>query len=92
MVAVGDLGWYAVGIALIALFAWYFWHTAKSMISSMRLIHEYLDTRSERLRRRLEHEAIHGRPPLWYRAAQKLMILIIIAGCVALMWMKVKGA
>ena len=87
-----QLGWIAFGIALLALFAWYFWHTAVMMVRFIKIIIHYLDTSSERLRRQLEHEAIHGRPPLWYRMVQKALILVIIAGAVALVWTKFKGA
>jgi hypothetical protein len=88
----GDLGWIALGIAIAALFAWYFWHTALSMLRFARTVTEMLDTRSERLRARLEHEAIHGRPPLWYRLVQRLIILMVIAGAAALVWTKFTGA
>jgi len=85
-------GWIAFGLALLALFAWYFWHVASSMIHNARMIVDFLDTRSERLRRRLEFEAIHGRPPLWYRLAQRLVIVVVIAGAAAMVWTKFRGA
>jgi hypothetical protein len=87
-----DLGWLAFGAALIALFAWYFWHTAVTMVRYFAAITHYLDTRTERLKREIAQEAIHGRLPIWYRMVQKALILIIIAGSVALIWMKFKGA
>lgn len=92
MVDVADIGWIAFGAALVALFAWYFWHVAVSMLRTMRLINDYLDSRSLRLRQQLEHEAIHGRPPLWYRLVQKVLILTVIAGAAALVWTKFTGA
>ncbi|MDB5525994.1 MAG: hypothetical protein JWM58_3757 [Rhizobium sp.] len=87
-----DIGWIALGIAVVAMFAWYFWHTAVSMLRYGKSVSDYLDTRSERLRQKLEYEAIHGRPPLWYRLVQRLMILIVIAGAAALVWTKFRSA
>ena len=87
-----EAGWIAFGLVLLAFFAWYFWHAATSFIHHARAIVEFMDTRSERLRRRLEFEAIHGRPPLWYRLAQRLFILLVIAGAAALVWTKFRGA
>lgn len=91
MTDAGQAGWIALGIALLLLFGWFFWHSATSMLRNARMIVEFLDTRSERLRHRLEFEAIHGRPPLWYRLAQRLVILIVIAGAAALVWTKFRG-
>jgi hypothetical protein len=92
MAAGEQAGWIAVGVLLLMLFGWFFWHTATSMIYYARMISEFLDMRSERLRRRLEFEAIHGRPPLWYRLVQRLVILLVIAGAAALVWTKFRGA
>jgi hypothetical protein len=92
MTAVEQMGWIAFGVVLLALFGWFFWHAATSMIHYARMIVEFLDMRSERLRRRLEFEAIHGRPPLWYRLVQRLVILLVIAGAAALVWTKFRGA
>jgi len=87
-----DIGWLAFGAAIVALFVWYFWHTAVMMVRYFRTITHYLDTRGDRLKAEIAHEAIHGRPPLWYRMVQKALILSIIAGAAALVWMKFKGA
>ena len=92
MAEAADIGWLAFGAALVVFFAWYFWHMAVSMARSMRSINGFLDSRSGRLRRQLEHEAIHGRPPLWYRLVQKALILTVIAGTAALVWTKFRGA
>ena len=92
MAGMPDFGWIALAIAVVSIFAWYFWHTAVSMLRRAKAITDYLDTRSERLRQRLEYEAIHGRPPLWYRLAQKVVIVTVIAGAAALVWTKFRGA
>ena len=92
MAGVSDIGWIAFGIAVVVMFALYFWHTATSMLEYAKSLTNFLDTRSERLRQRLEHEAIHGRPPLWYRLAQRLVILLLVAAVAALVWTKFRGA
>ena len=92
MAEVADIGWLAFGAAIVGLFAWYFWHTAVSMLRYMRSINGFLESRSSRLRQQLEHEAVHGRPPLWYRLVQKALILTVIAGTAALVWTKFRGA
>jgi hypothetical protein len=89
---VSDIGWIALGIAVVAMFVWFFWHTAVSMIAYAKSLTDFLDTRSERLRQRLQHEAIHGRPPLWYRMAQRLVILMLVAAVAAMVWTKFRGA
>jgi hypothetical protein len=92
MTAAGNTGWIAFGVLLLLLFGWFFLHTAISMIRNARMIVAFLDTRSERLRHRLDFEAIHGRPPFWYRLVQRLLILLVIAGAAALVWTKFRGA
>jgi hypothetical protein len=89
---VTDVGWIVLAIAVVCLFGWYFWHTVATAINYARTVTDYLDTRSERLRNRLEFEARHGRPPFWYRLMQKLTIVIVIAGVAALVWTKFRGA
>jgi hypothetical protein len=91
MTAAEQAGWMIFGILLLVLFGWFFWHTATTMLHHARTIAEFLDLRSERLRRRLEFEAIHGRPPFWYRLAQRFLILMVIAGAAALIWTKFRG-
>jgi hypothetical protein len=86
-----DIGWVALGIAVVAIFAWYFWHSAVSMFRYAKSLTDFLDTRSERLRQRLQHEAMHGRPPLWYRLMQRLVILMLVAAVAALVWTKFRG-
>jgi hypothetical protein len=92
MADVPDIGWIALGIAVVAAFAWFFWHTARSMLRNARALTDYLDSRSMRLRQRLDYEAMHGRAPLWYRLAQKLAILTLVAAVAALAWTKFRGA
>ena len=91
MTAAEPAGWIVFAVLLLALFGWFFWHSATSMLHHARRIAEFLDMRSERLRRQLEFEAIHGRPPFWYRLAQRLVILMVIAGAAALIWTKFRG-
>ncbi|MGV3552805.1 hypothetical protein [Rhizobium sp.] len=85
-------GWLAFGAVLVVLFAWYFWHTAVTMVRYFRSITHYLDTRNDRLKAEIAQEAIHGRPPLWYSMVQKALILLMVAGVAAMIWMKFKGA
>jgi hypothetical protein len=92
MTDVADIGWLAFGIAVVAMLVWYFWHTAVSMVAYAKSLTDFMDTRSARLRQRLEHEARYGRPPLWYRLAQRLIITIVIVGAVAMVWTKFRGA
>ena len=87
-----DAGWIVFGLLLLGLFGWYFWHTIHSMFAYARALVDLMDTRSARLRQRIDHEAKYGVPPLWYRAAQKLIITIIIAGAAALVWVKFRSA
>ena len=91
MTDAGQAGWIAFGVLLLALVGWFFWHSATSMLHNARTIIEFWDMRSDRLRRRLEFEAIHGRPPFWYRLAQRLVILMVIAGAAAMIWTKLRG-
>ena len=86
-----DLWTLVLVIGVIVLFGWFFWHTATAMVSYARQITHYLDTRSERLRQKLEYEQMHGPLPLWYRVIQKGLILLIVVGAATLVWMKFRG-
>ena len=83
-------GWSLI-IGVAALFVWYFWHTAKSMISSARRIAEIAEGAADRQRAELDYEAKFGPRPLWYRAAQKLIIAVLIVGTGWLIWDRLLG-
>ena len=86
-----DLPTAALNIGVAALVIWYFWHVASSMIKSGRVLSAYLDSRTERQRLELEREARLGRYPLWYRAAQKLILAVLFAGVAYYMLKLVQG-
>jgi uncharacterized membrane protein YqiK len=86
-----DLPTIALLVAVVALFVWFFWHTAYSMIKSARNIAEIVDGSSSRKRLELEHEANFGPRPLWYRAAQKIVLAVLISGAAWLLWTLVQG-
>ena len=83
-------GWSLI-IGVSALFVWFFWHTACAMLSSARRIAEIADSASARQRAELEYEAKFGPRPLWYRAVQKLIIAVLIAGTGWLIWDRLLG-
>ena len=83
-------GW-ALIIAVAALFVWYFWHVATSMISGARRISEIADGAAARQRAELEYEMQNGPRPLWYRATQKLIIAVLVVGTGWLIWDKLLG-
>lgn len=76
---------------VVALFGWFFWHTAKGMFGYGRQISEFLDSSAKRQRAALEREAKFGRLPLWYRVGQIVSLGTLVAGITALAWMKIKG-
>ena len=81
-----DLPVLALIIAVVALFAWYFWHVARSIISGTKAVSEIMDSRAARQRAELEREAKFGPYPLWYRAAQKVIIAVLFVGSAWLVW------
>ena len=81
-----DLPFLALLIAVVALFVWYFWHVAKTMVSSTKTVSDFLDGRATRQRAELEREAKFGPHPLWYRAAQKVIIAVLFVGSAWLVW------
>ena len=86
-----DIKGWALIISMAALFLWYFWHVASSMISGGRRIAEIADGAAERQRAELEYEAKYGPRPLWYRAMQKLIIAVLIVGSGWLIWDRLLG-
>ena len=83
-------GWSLI-VGVTALFVLFFWHTARTMISSARRIAEIADGAAERQRAGLEYEAKFGPRPLWYRAMQKLIIAVLIVGTGWLIWDRLLG-
>ncbi len=87
-----DLQTIALVVGVLALFSWYFWHVATSMIKSTKTISTYLDGSAERQRHELEREAKFGRYPLWYRAVQKLVLAVLFASVAFYVLKLVQGA
>ncbi len=87
-----DLSTVALVIAVVALFVWYFWHVATTVINGSKVLNAYLDSRADRQRQELEREAKFGPYPLWYRAAQKLVLATLFAIVVYYVWKLVQGA
>lgn len=86
-----DLQALGLGIGVILLLGWFFWHTGTAMVRAARQVTEYLDTRSARLRQRLEDERRHGPPPLALRVARQGVILLLIACVLVMVWLKFGG-
>jgi uncharacterized ion transporter superfamily protein YfcC len=86
-----DLPTIALLVSVIALFVWFFWHTAYSMIKSAKNIAAIVDSSAARERLELEHEAKFGPRPLWYRAAQKIVLAVLFTGAAWLLWTLVQG-
>ncbi|MFB2551635.1 hypothetical protein [Ensifer soli] len=86
-----DLYGLALVVAAIALFGWFFWHVAASLLDYGRSFARYLDGSSARRRAALEREARFGPLPLWYRAGQVISIVALVAGLVALLWLKISA-
>lgn len=83
-------GWLLI-MGVAALFGWYFWHVASSMVSGARRISEIADGAAARQRAELKYEAKFGPRPLWYRAMQKLIIAVLIVGSGWLIWNRMQG-
>jgi hypothetical protein len=83
-------GWTLLA-AVAVLFIWYFWHVVTSMVSGAHSIAEIADGAVARQRAELEHEAKFGKRPLWYRAAQKIILAVLIVGSAWLIWNLVRG-
>ena len=69
-----------LAVAVIALFAWFFWHTARSIwgwfVRMVRTIQTWPQTR----RAMVEAEVrAGGRYPFWLRAARVLIVLFAVA-------------
>ena len=86
-----DLQTVALVVAVVALIVWYFWHVAASIINGSKVLNAFLDGRAERQRQELQREAQFGPYPLWYRAAQKLILAILFVGFAYFMWKLVQG-
>jgi hypothetical protein len=91
MVEMPDVGVLLLAVAVVALVVWFFWHTISTMLDYGRQLAEFFDSSSERLRRKLDYEAIHGRPPLWYRFLQGMIMTAFIAAVAALIWNEFRG-
>jgi hypothetical protein len=86
-----DLPTIALLISVVALFVWFFWHTAYSMIKSARNIADIFDSSAKLKRLELEREAKFGPRPLWYRVAQKMVLAVLFTGTAWLLWTLVQG-
>ena len=83
-----DLYGYALAAGVLALFVWYFWHVGASMLKGARVLNAYFDDRAARQRAALDHEALHGPPPLWLKAARVAAIGSLVAVLAVLFWMR----
>lgn len=86
-----DFADWALIISVAALFVWYFWHVATSLISGARRISEITDGAAARQRAELEYEAKFGPRPLWYRAMQKLVLTALFGLSAWLVWDMIQG-
>lgn len=86
-----DLLAVALVIGVAALFVWYFWHVAASGMEASKALNAFLDSRAKRHRAELVREAKFGPHPLWYRAAQKLVLAILFSGFAYLVWKLIQG-
>ncbi len=86
-----DLQTILLVLGVVALFGWFFWHTAVSMVRSAKNVSEIVDGTSARQRAELEYEAKHGPRPWWYWAAQKILILFWIVFAGWFIWNFVQG-
>ena len=86
-----DLQAIVVLVGVVALFVWFFWHTASAMLRNAKNIAAIIDGSSARKRLELEREVKFGPHPLWYRAAQKLVLAVLITGTAWLLWTLLQG-
>ena len=82
MSAQPDLGVILLAAGVAGLLGWFFWYVIYSGARTMGMLSRYLDGRAERQRAEIEHERLHGRPPLWLRAA-RVAILAMLGGLLA---------
>lgn len=62
------------------LFIGYFWLVVTATVSGAHSIAEIADGAAARERAELEHEAMFGSRPVWYRAAQKIFLAVLLFG------------
>jgi hypothetical protein len=79
MSEIPDWAVWPLAVAVVALFVWYFWHTARTMFewftTVVRMIQNWPQTR----RAMVEVEArAGGRYPWWYRAARLSLVLAMV--------------
>ena len=74
-----------LGVAVIALVVFYFWHTATAMWGALRYLVQLIDRWPEIRRNRVEAEAqAGGRVPTWLGA---LRVLLVVTLAVCLLWL-----
>jgi hypothetical protein len=78
-----------LAVALVALFGWFFWHVATSMLGAGRQIVATIQNWPQVRRAMADAEARSGgRYPFWFRAMRVLLILALIGLMLLLLWRK----
>ena len=78
-----------LGVALVALFGWFFWHTASVMLDAGRRVVATIQNWPQIRRAMVEAEVRSGgRYPFWFRAVRVLLILALIGLLALLLWRK----
>ncbi len=73
--------------AVIALFAWFFWHTVTSLLAYARKLIDTVQNWPQTRRAMVDAEAGNGgRYPLWYRMVRVGLILALIALLALFAW------
>ena len=81
-----------LAVAVIALFGWFFWHTATAMLDAARLLIGTIQNWPQIRRRMVEAEVRSGgRYPLWFRAVRAGLILALIGLLALLLWRKLEN-
>ena len=92
MSSMPDWSVWALALVVVALFAWFFWHTSTTMLDMARRLVTTIQNWPQTQRAMAEAEAqAGGRYPLWFRAVRVLLVLALLALCATLLWRKAFG-
>jgi len=84
-----DWAAWMLGALLLALFAWYFWHTGATLFQTARQVISTIQNWPQTRRAMVEAEVRSGgRYPLWFRAVRVLLILAMAGLAILLIWRK----